>query len=81
MRTKSLDNYFLIIGSYAIDLRKNRGYVYIYVTDKDTQSKELLFNLDLKLISSNVDTATAINVLSILRRNYNLLSFRAGELQ
>ena len=80
MREKSIDNYYLHIEPFAIDVYQNDGTSYIKVVDKESTMKRAVFTMDLRLVSSTVDIEEIDKIEKILSRNLSLLREREMEL-
>lgn len=80
MREKSIKNYYMIVNQIAIDVIKRRGVCYIKVVDSATGRKRIIFNMNLELVSSNVDIIVVKRIKTILEKNLPLLLEREKEL-
>lgn len=70
----------MIVNQIAIDVIKRRGVCYIKVVDSATGRKRIIFNMNLELVSSNVDIIVVKRIKKILEKNLPLLLEREKEL-
>ena len=80
MPEKAVKNYYMFINQLAIDVCRIKGTSYIKVVDRETGNKRLMFTMDLKLVSDNVDMVVVDKVKSVLQRNLTLLKARERKL-
>ena len=64
----------MIVNQIAIDVIKRRGVCYIKVVDSATGRKRIIFNMNLELVSSNVDIIVVKRIKKNIRKEFTFIT-------
>lgn len=79
MYKKRLENYYMQVGKYAIDVTKKNGMIRYVVADTSIEDVVMVLSSRFEIICSKLANEDAKYVYNLVYRNQRLLERRAKE--